>query len=111
MSHIQKKKHVKEKKAGDKKSEMKSPEIGDFVVVEYEGEYFPGNVEDTNGQDYKVGTMCISGVCGWKWPEKPDYCWYKLESIKEIIPAPSLIMNIRGVVQMPEIEKWRLKYA
>lgn len=72
MSHIQKKKHMKEKKkkkAGDKKSEMKSPEIGDF-----EGEYFPGNVEDTNGQDYKVGTMCISGVCGWKWPEKPDYC-------------------------------------
>lgn len=104
MSHIQKKKRVKEKKADDKKSEMKSPEIADFVIVEYEGEYFPVNVaEDTNGQDNKVGTMCISGVCGWKWPEKPDYCWYKLESIKEIIPAPSLIMNTRGVVQVPEI--------
>lgn len=73
MPDIQKKKRgKKEKKADEKRSAQKSPEIGDFVIVEYKGEYFPGSVEDTNGRDNKVGTVCMSGVCGWKGPEKAN---------------------------------------
>lgn len=70
--------------------------------MEFEGKYFPWSVKDTNGNDYKVSTMYMSGVCGWKWQEKADYCCNITESVKEIIPVPTL-MNNRGV-QVPELE-------
>lgn len=50
--------------------------IGDFVIVKYEGEYFPGIINDTNIGTALVSVMTMSGPVNWKWPEADDELWY-----------------------------------
>lgn len=35
------------------------PQEGNFVIVIYEGEYFPGVVKEVSGECYKVNTICV----------------------------------------------------
>jgi hypothetical protein len=45
--------------------------IGDFVIVKYEEEYFPGVINDTNPTSALVSVMIMSGS-GWKWSDVDD---------------------------------------
>ncbi|KAF9405327.1 hypothetical protein HW555_013897 [Spodoptera exigua] len=49
-----------------------------YVIVLYEGEYFPGKVENVNEKQYEVSTMTLSTGNSFRWPEKPDKIWYKV---------------------------------
>ena len=57
--------------------------------MKYEGEYFPGLIEDTKLDEFQVKVMCMPGV-NWKWPDKDDICWYKREDVVQIIKEPIL---------------------
>lgn len=88
-------------------------QIHDFVIVTYEGEYFPGQVknirENTDcgvGMEYLVSAMTMSGPNGWRWPTVEDVIWYDKCSVLEKIPPPS-VTNSRGVCTVQSIDKYR----
>jgi len=67
--------------------------IGDFVIVHYEGEYFPGIVNDTNQTSALVSVMTMSGS-GWKWPNDDDEIWYKFSDVMQLIKPPEVSNSI-----------------
>ncbi|CAL1671689.1 unnamed protein product [Lasius platythorax] len=67
---------------------------GDYVVILYEGEKFPGLVLDIEeGPKFKMKTMAMGGMGiqnRWKWPDKDDILVYEREEIvKKILPPCS----------------------
>ncbi|KAJ8885453.1 hypothetical protein PR048_011650 [Dryococelus australis] len=57
----------------------------DYVVAQYEGEFFPGIVLDVSPRAAYVRTMVKSGPSGWKWPDEEDELWYDLDKVVEHI--------------------------
>lgn len=87
-------------------------QVDSYVIVEYEGEVFPGQVlnVDVDGSA-EVKTMTMRGT-DWAWPAKDDQCWYEKEFIKEVIQPPKpraskSSMAHRAVFSVPEIAKHR----
>lgn len=86
--------------------------INDFVIVNYEEEYFPGQIKDLRenenktGNEYQVTVMIMSGPNGWRWPEIEDKIWYvESQMVERIIPPTTT--NSRGVCTVPAIFKYR----
>lgn len=77
---------------------------GDFVVVTYEGELYPGCVLEKAGEGFKIKTMdmCGGGSSYWKWPERDDILLYSCDDIITQISSPEL-MNNRGQYSVPKI--------
>lgn len=85
---------------------MKYLKKGTFIIVKYEGEYYPGKVdmdEDEKSDTVFVSVMEKSGLNNWKWPNKPDKLWYDKEDVAKIISSPKLI-NKRGVYKVDEMK-------
>lgn len=87
--------------------------INDFVIVNYEEEYFPGQIKDLRineektQKEYQVTVMQMSGPNGWRWPECEDKIWYVEAQMVEKISPPSS-SNSRGVCAVPAIFKYRV---
>lgn len=79
--------------------------IGDFVIVKYEDEFFPGVINDTSPTSALVSVMSMSGS-GWKWPDVEDEIWYTYENVIQLIKPPE-VSNSRGICCVPEIQKYR----
>ena len=73
-------------------------DIGDFVICQYEGELFPGQVTKvySEGARIKVFQKCAGG---WRWPTKPDEIDYLPQDIIQKIPFPEPINN-RGTFKI-----------
>ena len=59
--------------------------VGMFVIVEYEGELFPGKVLKLGDKDSIIVSCmkkCLSAGSTWMWPSKADVCDYPLCDIK-----------------------------
>ncbi|KAJ2937645.1 hypothetical protein O0L34_g19319 [Tuta absoluta] len=80
-------------------------DMGSYVIVKYEGEYFPGQIKKIDGHNAEVSTMVLSSATTFKWPEKEDILWYGPESIVEIIKLPVSINN-RGSYKVEEMAKF-----
>lgn len=86
----------------------------DFVVVVYEGEYFPGQINEVKLENdlslYKVQCMQKSGP-NWKWPSPPDELFYSRQDILKKMECNSVIpVSNRGVFKVvePLLEsKWK----
>ena len=63
--------------------------IGQWVVVQYEDEQFPGEVTSTEENDVEVNVMHRSANA-WKWPKKEDKIYYSKSSIVRVINPPSV---------------------
>lgn len=74
---------------------------GDFVVVEYEGRLYPGEVKVVKKQGAEVSCMEKRGI-NWKWPLKPDQIYYQQSEITQVITAPKKISR-RGLFSVPEL--------
>lgn len=85
-----------------------NPKKGDYVIVRYEGEYFPGTVENIDGDLYEISTMIFSVGNTFRWPEQTDKIWYLKEAIEEKIAVPTLA-NSRGYYRIPEMDKFMPK--
>ena len=62
--------------------------IGMIVIVDYEGELFPGRILEFVGSEVRVSCMQKSSSKGstWKWPRMPDvtdypYCDVKFKNV------------------------------
>ncbi|KAG5874870.1 hypothetical protein JTB14_035680 [Gonioctena quinquepunctata] len=55
-------------------------DIGDYVIVEYDSECFPGLVIDMSEQSYTMKAIERSGG-NWKWPNVDDILEYDFEEI------------------------------
>ena len=74
--------------------EDKSNYVGQHVIVAYDGVPYPGIVRDES-QD-EVFVECMKKVSKstnkFMWPKRnKDECWYKIEDVLAVIPAPTLI--------------------
>lgn len=76
-----------------------------YVIVLYEGQHFPGVVENTNKNEFEVSTMTFSTGNTYKWPEKPDKMWYQRKDIVECI-SPPILINKRGFYTVKEMQKY-----
>lgn len=81
--------------------------IGNYVIVNFEGEYFPGEIIDIKTKEMKVKTMTMAGQF-WKWPAKDDVIWYSEHEVIQLIKNPKK-MNNRGQFSIPEIQNLRDK--
>ncbi|GBP49112.1 hypothetical protein EVAR_26821_1 [Eumeta japonica] len=84
------------------------PKKGDYVIVRYEGAYFPGTVENTDGDLYEISTMTFSTGNTFRWPEQCDKIWYQKDAVEEKIAVPTLA-NSRGFYRVPEMDKFMPK--
>ena len=72
---------------------------GDYVICEYEGEYYPGIVLKREATRSYIKVMAMAGPNVWKWPKSN-------EDVKAVISSPKLYTN-RGHFRVPEINKFR----
>lgn len=79
--------------------------LGNFVIIKYEGEYFPGKIESLRKNDYEISTMTLTTRNTFKWPNPPDNIFYNLKEIIEIIMEP-ICLNKRGFYRIPEMDKY-----
>ncbi|GBP22154.1 hypothetical protein EVAR_10663_1 [Eumeta japonica] len=84
------------------------PKKGDYVIVRYEGAYFPGTVENTDGDLYEISTMTFSMGNTFPWPEQCHKIWYQKDAVEEKIAVPTLA-NSRGFYRVPEMDKFMPK--
>ena len=80
-----------------------------YVIVDYEGSFFPGMVTEIKDANVKVSCMVPAPSkmrkTFWKWPEIEDTCWYTIDKVIEKIQTPVLVGN-RGKYQVDEAEKF-----
>lgn len=77
-------------------------EVGTFVVVIYQDEYYPGVIESLNEEGAVVSAMFKTAKGNWKWPEKKDSIHYSWEEIVGSINPPKKV-NRRGMFSIPEL--------
>ena len=46
-------------------------DVGDYVVIKYEDDFFPGKAMILKKQGAEVNVLARSAI-NWKWPSKPD---------------------------------------
>ncbi|KAI4461470.1 hypothetical protein MML48_5g00018361 [Holotrichia oblita] len=79
-------------------------EIGTYVIVRYERNYYPGIVLKTDEEGMEVKTMKKAGL-DWRWPEKDDILYYFKEDIVCAIDEP-LLKNKRGFYCISKMNKY-----
>lgn len=42
---------------------------GDYVIIQYEGEFFPGEVKNVDNNKFEISTMTFSVGNTFKWPK------------------------------------------
>jgi FKBP-type peptidyl-prolyl cis-trans isomerase len=77
---------------------------GDYVLVKYLDELYPGRVLSVKGEKVEISHMEKSGPFAWRWPKKLDILSYDNEII-QIIQEPQA-QNKRGCFVVPEMKKY-----
>ena len=91
--------------ACNSRSTARNLKVNDYVIVEYEGELFPGIVCVKNSTGAEISVMQRSGV-NWKWPKLNDQIFYDNLDIKMIINKPKEVSK-RGAFSVPELsDRW-----
>ena len=74
---------------------------GDFVLVQYDCDIYPGLVTEKDEAGCLVKALEKSGG-NWKWPEVEDILWYANEDIKGKIGEPKYLT--RGILEVKELK-------
>ena len=92
---------------GDKKWKEVKRVVGQFVVFHYEGELFPGVIEEVKTTGAKIKAMQRS-LKSWKWPQHDDVMEYDWCDVIGGINLPIRI-SPRGLYRIPELDEvWQL---
>lgn len=75
---------------------------GDFVVVNFENQLFPGKVTDVKDEGYMVSVMVRSKIY-WKWPARPDEILYSTNEVLYSIDPPRPVGR-RGLFDVTNID-------
>ena len=68
--------------------------IGDWVLVNYDGADFPGEITNIVGFDYEVNVMHKYGAF-WKWPLTEDRIFYDRKNVVKKL-EPLEVAGTRG---------------
>lgn len=63
---------------------------GEYVLVNYEGTHFPGQIKAIKNNEYKVSVLHSTINNTWKWPTPADQIWYYPDKILKKIATPIL---------------------
>lgn len=77
--------------------------IGDYVVVNYNDDLYPGQITGINSGKINVSSMAKKGA-QWIWPARKDELDYDFEDVLFTIKKPSQISR-REIYVVPELEK------
>lgn len=75
--------------------------VGEWVLVEYNGEFYPGEVKGIEKFEYLVSVMIRAGK-HWKWPQNVDEIYYSQEKVIRKHSAPDVV-NAQGHFSFCEI--------
>ena len=70
--------------------------VGDWVLVSYDSEQFPGGITNTTNPkpDIEVNVMHRCGTSNtWKWPKFSDKIYYERKNIVRTINPPKVAGN------------------
>lgn len=74
----------------------------DFVVVNFEGQLFPGRVMEVKPEGYMVSTMERTKK-NWRWPDREDTILYSKEEILYTIESPRPVGR-RGIFDVKDLD-------
>jgi hypothetical protein len=80
-------------------------EVGYFVIINYNENFYPGVIENFNEQGATVSAMMKTHKGNWKWPGQKDELFYSWEDIVGGINPPKLL-NKRGFFIVPEMNQF-----
>ena len=67
--------------------------VGNWFLVEYDGENFPGEVLEVGEEDdFLISVMHSAGI-NWKWPSTKDITFYCREHIIRKLGEPIIVNN------------------
>jgi hypothetical protein len=67
-------------------------EVGDWVVVLYDGIKYPGEVKKVVGKQTEVDVMVKTGPQYFKWPNgERDILWYSIDKVLKKTSPPTLV--------------------
>lgn len=94
---LEKNLHTEEPKTATKMLEFG---IGNYIVVQYEGQKYPGIITEMNnhmGQRQKEVKVNVMHKCvgGYLWPKTKDEIWYTQEQVLDHLDPPFPINNRR----------------
>ena len=72
------------------KNASSSKMIGDWVLVRYDDDIFPGEITQIAANEYEVRVMVKAAGSTWKWPRKEDKVWYNMENVVKQISPPDV---------------------
>ncbi|KAG5868164.1 hypothetical protein JTB14_020308 [Gonioctena quinquepunctata] len=78
--------------------------IDRYVVVQYEGSYYPGNITQVKSNSLLISTMERSEA-DWKWPCQKDEIWFDNIEVMETIETP-VKNNSLGIYTVKELNKY-----
>lgn len=83
-------------------------EVGAFVVVSYQDDFYLGMMENLNDNGVTVSAMVKTSKGNWKWSEIKYELYYFWEDIVGSISPPQKI-NRRGMFLVPELVQSKTK--
>ena len=81
-------------------SPVDTPTVGAWVVVNYEGERFPGIVTNQKCKDFQI--RCLHQVANgsYKFEPERETVWYNKTDIVEIMETVPTLLNSRGLYKL-----------
>lgn len=76
--------------------------VGDFVIVVYDAQFFPGKILETTKEGAVVSAMQKT-LNFWKWPERIDSMFYLWEDILQHISPPKKSHSKRDIYEVKEM--------
>lgn len=82
-------------------------QVGSFVVVRYDSNFYPGVIEKLDDKGATISAMTKTIRENWKWPEHKDELYYCWQDIVGGIKPPKAL-NKRGIFSIPEMKPFLL---
>ncbi|MEQ2206494.1 hypothetical protein XENOCAPTIV_030133 [Xenoophorus captivus] len=66
---------------------IEAKHTGQWCVVDYDNEAYPGVIKDAEGNTVKVKCMHHTGINKFHWPSlREDMCWYHVPTGTNMVP-------------------------
>jgi len=65
--------------------------IGQWCVVKYDDDFYPGSIVEVNETHAEVTCMHMVGKNRFYWPNHEDTLWYLFDDVLRIIPQPTQV--------------------
>jgi hypothetical protein len=66
-------------------SRLQNLTVGQYVLVNYESELYPGKITEMKNDDEILITAMQKSGAHWKWPTKPNETYYSRDEIMQLI--------------------------